>query len=68
MVLQNGVLFGSVNANRRHYELGAEALARADAGWLAGLLTRRVEIDQWSEAYTRAADDIKTTLHFGPAD
>ena len=27
MVLQNSVLFGSVNANRHHYELAAEALA-----------------------------------------
>ncbi len=30
MVLQNSVLFGSVNANRHHYELAAEALAQAD--------------------------------------
>ena len=64
LVLQNGVLFGSVNANRRHYELGAEALRLADPAWLAGMLTRRVAIDDWSAAYTREADDIKTTLHF----
>jgi glucose 1-dehydrogenase len=68
MVLQNGVLFGSVNANRRHYELGAEALATADPGWLAGLLTRRVAIDQWPEAYARDPEGIKTVLQFGPAD
>ena len=66
MVLQNGVLFGSVNANRRHYELGAEALAHADAGWLTRLLTRRVVIDEWPDAYTRRPNDIKTVLHFAP--
>ena len=65
MVLQNGAVFGSVNANRRHYELAAEALARADPGWLAGLITRRVPVDHWSEAYTRHPGDIKTVLHFG---
>src|SRR6201986_5624024 len=40
MVLQNSVLFGSVNANRRHYELAAQALAQPDRGWLAAPLTR----------------------------
>jgi threonine dehydrogenase-like Zn-dependent dehydrogenase len=65
MVLQNGAVFGSVNANRGHYELAAEALARADPGWLAGLITRRVPVDDWSEAYTRHPGDIKTVLHFG---
>jgi len=64
MVLQNSVLFGSVNANRRHYELGAQALAQADPRWLAGLITRRVPIGQWADAYTRGPDDIKTVLEF----
>jgi glucose 1-dehydrogenase len=64
MVLQNGAVFGSVNANRRHYELAADALANADPGWLAQLVTRRVPIHRWSEAYARRPDDIKTTLHF----
>jgi hypothetical protein len=36
MVLQNSVLFGSVNANRHHYEQAAKTLAQADpAGWPA---------------------------------
>ena len=30
MVLENHVVFGSVNANRRHYRAAAEALAKAD--------------------------------------
>jgi glucose 1-dehydrogenase len=64
MVLQNSVLFGSVNANRQHYELAARSLARADPGWLAGLITRQVPLDQWQDAYTRQPDDIKTTLSF----
>ena len=64
MVLRNGVLFGSVNANRRHYELAAQALAAADPDWLARLITRQVPLAQWADAYTRQADDIKTVLAF----
>jgi threonine dehydrogenase-like Zn-dependent dehydrogenase len=64
MVLHNGVIFGSVNANRRHYELAAAALAQADRQWLDRLITRRVPLDHWSEAYTRQPDDIKATLQF----
>jgi glucose 1-dehydrogenase len=64
MVLNNNVLFGSVNANRRHYELGAEALARADQGWLADLITRQVPLASWADAYKRQPDDIKTVLTF----
>ena len=64
MVLRNSVLFGSVNASRRHYELAAQALAAADPGWLAGLITRQVPLAGWAGAYTRQPDDIKTVLAF----
>ena len=64
MVLQNSVLFGSVNANRHHYELAAKALAQADRDWLAGLITRQVPLDDWADAYARRPDDIKTVLTF----
>ena len=42
VVLQNNVIIGSVNANRRHFYRGAEALVAADRDWLARLITRRV--------------------------
>ena len=67
MVLQNSVLFGSVNANRHHYELAAQALAQADPAWLADLITRDVPLDRWEDAYTRQPDDIKTILTFADA-
>ena len=34
IVLENNVVFGSVNANRRHWSAAAEALARTDRHWL----------------------------------
>jgi glucose 1-dehydrogenase len=64
MVLNNDTVFGTVNANRRHYEMAAEALARADKGWLARLITRRVPLDRWSEAIRHEPDDIKVVIEF----
>ena len=62
MVLGNSVIFGSVNANRRHYEAAAEALAKADRAWLARLITRRVPLDRWHEALDRRPVDVKTII------
>jgi threonine dehydrogenase-like Zn-dependent dehydrogenase len=38
-VLKNLVLFGSVNANRRHYHRAGQVLAKADPSWLDKLVT-----------------------------
>ncbi len=67
MVLQNSVVFGSVNASRHHYQLASEALAQAEPDVLAGLLTRQVPVARWSDAYARQPDDIKTILSFTAA-
>jgi threonine dehydrogenase-like Zn-dependent dehydrogenase len=66
-VLKNLVLFGSVNANRRHYFLAARALAKADRSWLEGLVTRRVAPDDFREALQRDPDDIKVVIEFAAA-
>lgn len=62
LVLENDVVFGSVNANRRHYEQGAEALAKADAAWLARVVNRRVPLEQWRDALERRPDDVKPVI------
>jgi threonine dehydrogenase-like Zn-dependent dehydrogenase len=67
MVLENDVVFGSVNANRRHYELAAQALLKADKSWLGKLITRRVPIRDWRQILKRPQDDIKTVITF-PAE
>lgn len=64
LVLENNVVFGSVNAGRRHWELAGEALARAERSWLNGLITRRVPVSAYQEAYTSTGDDIKVILDF----
>ena len=67
MVLQNQVTFGSVNANRRHYKAAAAALAKADKDWLARLITRRVPLARWGEAFELRDDDIKVVVEFADA-
>jgi glucose 1-dehydrogenase len=63
-VLKNLVLFGSVNANRRHYYRAAQVLARADPSWLEQLVTRRVPPDAFEEALDREREDIKVVIEF----
>jgi threonine dehydrogenase-like Zn-dependent dehydrogenase len=65
MVLANEVVVGSVNANRRHYEQAAAALAAADPAWLARLITRKVPMEQFASAFDRRADDVKVVLQIG---
>lgn len=64
MVLDNEVVFGSVNANRRHYELAVSALAQADPHWLEAMITRRVPLARWQEAMQKHAGDVKVLLDF----
>jgi threonine dehydrogenase-like Zn-dependent dehydrogenase len=64
MVLENDVVFGSVNANRAHYRGAAAALAEADRSWLARLITRRVPLSRWREAYEKRDGDIKVVIDF----
>lgn len=63
-VLENDVVFGSVNANRRHYELAAAALADADRSWLEGLVTRRVPVPDFAQALEARDGDVKTMVTF----
>jgi threonine dehydrogenase-like Zn-dependent dehydrogenase len=64
MVLNNQVLFGSVNAARSHYERAAWLLANSDPAWLSRLISRRVPADRWQEALERDRDDVKVVLKF----
>jgi hypothetical protein len=64
IVLDNAVVFGSVNANLRHYQAAGEALRRADPAWLGGLITRRVAVTDLAGAFERQRDDVKVVIDF----
>jgi threonine dehydrogenase-like Zn-dependent dehydrogenase len=62
MVLENDLVFGSVNANRHHYLEALAALEQADKAWLARLITRRVPLANFRAALAPRADDVKVVL------
>ena len=62
IVLENDVVIGSVNANHSHYAAAADALAKADPGWLGRLITRRVPLERFEEALTAGPDDVKVVI------
>jgi threonine dehydrogenase-like Zn-dependent dehydrogenase len=64
MVLQNNVVVGSVNANKRHWYKAAQVLARADRAWLARLITRCEAPEHFMRALQRQPDDIKVVIQF----
>ncbi|MEO5710566.1 MAG: glucose 1-dehydrogenase [Nocardioidaceae bacterium] len=62
IVLENDAVVGSVNANLRHYALAAEALAAADLDWLGRLVSRRVPLAGFADAFEPQPDDVKVVL------
>jgi glucose 1-dehydrogenase len=64
LVLENDVVFGSVNANRRHFEQAVAALRDADQDWLRRLITRTVPLENWTKALEKGDDDIKVVVEF----
>ena len=65
MVLGNRLAFGSVNANRRYFEMGVQHFQQAEQQWpgiFEQLITRRVPFDDFTSALDRRSEDIKTLL------
>ena len=62
MVLENAVIFGTVNAARRNYDQAVAALVAADPAWLARLISRRVALSSWTDALHRQPDDVKVAV------
>jgi glucose 1-dehydrogenase len=62
IVLANEAVVGSVNANLRHYAAAAQALSAADPSWLNRMITRRIPLERFAEAFTARDDDVKVVL------
>ena len=69
LVLGNRVVFGTVNANRRHFEAGAKHLSEIEARW-PGLLTRiittRIPMERFAESVQRRPGGVKTVIEVLP--
>jgi threonine dehydrogenase-like Zn-dependent dehydrogenase len=67
MVLGNRLVFGTVNAARRHFEAAVRDVAAAEErlpGWMGRFITRRLPFTEASRALVRSPQDIKTVLDF----
>jgi threonine dehydrogenase-like Zn-dependent dehydrogenase len=67
IVLENDLVFGSVNANLHHWGLAADALARADRSWLERMISRRVPLEDFEQALEKQEDDVKVVLDLSPS-
>ena len=63
IVLENDAVVGSVNANLRHYQAAADALAGADRAWLRRLITTTVPLADAATVFDRSpGDDVKVVI------
>ena len=65
MVLSNKVVFGTVNANRRHFESGVRHLQEIEARWpglLSRMITRRLPLKDFADALERSPDHVKSIV------
>jgi hypothetical protein len=65
LVLGNQVVFGSVNANPRHFAMGVKDFTVIEKKWpgvLKQLITTRLPWDQYNNWFGQRGSGIKTTL------
>jgi threonine dehydrogenase-like Zn-dependent dehydrogenase len=68
MVLGNRVVFGSVNANARHFDAGVRDLVRIEKRWpgvLGRLLNQPIPWENHRQWFDERGDSIKATLEIG---
>jgi glucose 1-dehydrogenase len=68
LVLGNEMIFGSVNANRRYFEMGVGHFGIFEQKWpgaMQKLMTRRVAFEDFHSAFERHEEDIKVFLEMG---
>jgi threonine dehydrogenase-like Zn-dependent dehydrogenase len=65
LVLGNKVLFGIVNSNRKHFEMGLTHFSDFKKKWsglLNKMITRSVPLQDFLRGFTRDREDIKTVI------
>ncbi|OPY27492.1 MAG: Glucose 1-dehydrogenase [Methanocella sp. PtaU1.Bin125] len=65
LVMNNKAVFGTVSANRMHYEWALDRMASIEKKWpglLGRMFTRRVSLDRVGDGLRREKDDIKVVV------
>jgi len=67
MVLGNRLMFGSVSSNRNHFEMGIRDMSeikRRYGSVLDRLITRRLCLTDFEQAFKSEREDVKTVIYF----
>ena len=70
LVLRNNVVFGSVNANPRHFKAGARDFVDIERKWpgvLQKMITRRLPMGNFADWFSGKVKGIKTVLEIAAA-
>ena len=65
IVLSNKVVFGTVNANRRHFDSGVRDLQKIEARWpglLSRMITRRLQLKDFDDALEQSPEHVKSIV------
>lgn len=62
LVLANQIVIATMTANRRHFQEAIELLSQADHDWLSAMITRRLDLPQWEEAFASPREHVKTVI------
>lgn len=68
VVLGNKLIFGTVNANRKYFEVGIESFRKFQQLWsglVEKMITRRCGLQNFKEGLDRKKEDIKTVMEIG---
>jgi glucose 1-dehydrogenase len=68
IMINNQVLFGSVNSNRRDFEQAVTDLGEMERRWpglIAAMFTRRAAFERFADVLSRKEDDIKVLIEVG---
>ena len=68
LVLGNNVVFGSVNANPRHFRMGVSDLVKMEERWpgvLSKVITHHLPWENFKTWFSRRGGGVKTTLEIG---
>jgi glucose 1-dehydrogenase len=69
LVRKNQVVFGSVNSNRQHFELALKDIVEINKefnGVLENILSHRVRLDKYEDAFASRGKYIKTVIEIEP--
>lgn len=67
MVLGNRLMFGSVSSNKKHFEMGIKDMPEIERRYgnaLKELITTKLHLTDFKQAFTPEKEDIKTVIYF----